>query len=323
MYRVLRFFLFLLDPESVHNSLRIVKLVFPILRFMRPSFPKSLARVVDGVVFPSPIGVAAGFDKNGELLPIFPWLGFGFVEIGTVTLFPQRGKPRPRILRYPRYRSLQNWMGFPSAGANKVVENLKSYSSPIPIGVNIGTNWDRPKKELFLEHRILVNKFKGIADFFVINFSSPNTRGLRDLLEDLNFLVELFKVVKDSTYKPVYLKISPDMKDDALREVVEVVLSSSCNGIVATNTTSKTWLIPEAPARGGLSGRVLRSMSLRSLELVNRYIHNRKTVVSVGGIEDAEDVKSRLEKGAQLCELFTSIVYEGPSVGRKIIRGLL
>lgn len=336
MYKsILRKILFKLSAEQAHNfSFGFLKVVFqlPMVKSMfygafNVNHP-SLEREVFGIKFKNPVGLAAGFDKNAKLFNEFSFMGFGFVEIGTVTPKPQVGNPKPRLFRLPEDHGLINRMGFNNDGVKKIVRRLKNRYSTVIIGGNIGKNKVTPNENALDDYLILLNELYGVVDYFTVNVSSPNTPGLRELQEK-EPLTKLLRALKAEAAtkpvnKPILLKIAPDLTDSQLDDIIEIVSETKVDGIIATNTTidrselktPKTEV--EEIGAGGLSGKPLAS---RSTEVI-RYIYQKSNgsipIVGVGGIHSAEDAIEKLEAGASLVQLYTGFVYEGPGLVKKI-----
>ncbi|MGQ9510499.1 MAG: quinone-dependent dihydroorotate dehydrogenase [Thermaceae bacterium] len=327
MYRLL----FRLEAELAH-TLALDLLSFwsgcgPLLEV-----PGHLLRVEDprlrvealGLSFPNPLGLAAGMDKDARALGAWWALGFGFVEVGTLTPKPQEGNPRPRLFRLLEDEALINRMGFNNQGVERARTRLEAFRArglPLVLGVNIGKNRDTPLEKAVEDYREALRASEPLGDYFVLNVSSPNTPGLRALQEG-PFLDELLSEAK--TEKPLLLKIAPDLTPGALDGILRLVEKHRLRGLVAVNTTlSREGLkSPWAKEEGGLSGRPL---GRRSLDLL-RYIRAAKPgleVVSVGGIFSAEDVWERLLAGAALVQVYTGLVYQGPLFPRRILQGLL
>lgn len=280
-----------------------------------------------GITFPTPIGLAAGFDKNALAVPSWAALGFGFIEIGSVTAQPQPGNPRPRMFRLPSDRAVINRMGFNNDGAEVVAARLARWRRlgvPVPLGVNVGKSKVVPLAEARDDYSAALAWVWPYADYLVLNVSSPNTPGLRELQEAsrLDELLELIAELRaEHGRKPVLLKLGPDLSDAQLDAVVSTCEQRGIEGLIATNTTlSRRGLRPVPAEAGGLSGRPLRA---RSLEVL-RYLRSRTElpIVSVGGVETVSDVVERLRAGASLLQLYTAYIYHGPGLLRALGRGL-
>ncbi len=342
MYLLLRKFLFYYDPESVHHKvMALMNFAYriPLVRYgMKKHYantPPSLRRTVWGIDFPNPVGLAGGFDKNAEYSDALSCLGFGFVEIGTVTPKPQAGNPQPRLFRLPADKALLNRMGFNNKGAAFAADRLKKRKERIIIGGNIGKNKDTPNSDAVGDYEKCFHTLYDQVDFFIVNVSSPNTPGLRELQDKepltalLNHLMRLGKEkAAGGTPKPILLKIAPDLEDSQLDDIIYIVGATGIHGLVAANTTiSRVGLATPADevaalGAGGISGAPVRQ---RSTEIV-RYIHQKTSgripIIACGGIFTAEDAQEKLDAGAVLVQLYTGFVYEGPGVVKRICGGL-
>jgi len=329
-YQSIREWIFKLDPENAHNIVEFISKSIGDISFFQDYLKKHfviddqrLKQKLFDTEFPNPVGLGAGFDKNALMIKSFESLGFGFVEVGTVTPVAQVGNPKPRLFRYPKYESVQNAMGFNNDGSKKIKERVKKlYPCKIPIAVNIGKNKTTPEDEAIEDYKSLMNTFKDICDFMVINISSPNTPGLRDLQNE-NFIKELFKEAKEITSKPILLKIAPDMQKDKALMLCESAVQNGANGIIATNTTMDYSLIKEAKDFGGLSGKVLKEKSFELFEHLAKNLYGKTTLISVGGIDDANEAFKRLKAGASLVEIYTALIFKGPSLAKEINEGIL
>jgi dihydroorotate dehydrogenase len=325
--------LFAVDPESAHY-LAIAALRGLARLPWHPPSDTRLAREVFGIRFPNPIGLAAGFDKNALVLPAWEKLGFGFVEAGTITAAGQPGNPRPRIFRIPGQGALINRMGFNNDGAEAVAARLALLKGSnrwpcVPIGMNIGKTKVTPIEEAAGDYLFSFEKLFPFADYFVLNVSSPNTPGLRELQEGAA-LDQLLGAIQRRNrelsptprLRPVLLKIAPDLEFPQIEEIIAVLLRHGLAGIVATNTTLDHCAIPEGPRReGGLSGPPLRR---RSTEIV-RFIAGLTTdlpIIAVGGIHDAASAMEKFDAGAALVQIYTGFIYEGPGLIREIASAL-
>lgn len=339
MYSFIKKILFLFSPESVHHfAMRSLKF-FRRLPFgekmLRSCFAiqhSTLRKNVFGLDFPNPIGLAAGFDKDARYLHELACLGFGFVEIGTVTPLPQPGNEKPRLFRLPKDRALINRMGFNNEGATAAAARLKNRPPGLIIGGNIGKNKITPNEDAASDYEKGFEALFDVVDYFVVNVSSPNTPNLRALQEKepLKELLNRLQALnsKKSAPKPILLKIAPDLSEDQLNDILEIVQETKLAGIVATNTTtSREGLVSPSPeieqaGVGGLSGKPLQQ---RSTEVI-RYIHERSEgtipIIAVGGIFTAGDALEKLEAGASLVQVYTGFIYEGPGIARKICKRL-
>ena len=319
-----------LPPESAHRcaivALRAAQASAAgrsILRRHAPSSDSRLEQTLRGLRFPNPVGLAAGFDKDGEIVGAASELGFGWVEVGTVTPRPQRGNPRPRLFRHRRERSLENCMGFNNAGCESLRGRLhRVYPATVPLGVNLGKNKDTPNEEAIQDYLALIEKLDGCCDYFVVNVSSPNTPGLRDL-QDRRFLDRLFVAATGMTDAPVLVKLSPDLVPGAAVDLVATAVSAGAAGAILTNTTAEYALLPNARRIGGLSGTVLREKSFALLDAVARELYGSCLLISVGGIDSGDEAYRRLRAGASLVQLYTAFVYHGPELLRSIASDLI
>ena len=342
-YKVfIRPLLFLLSPEAAHHFVEVVlKTAFriPGIKFIVRSFHQinntKLERTVFGIRFPNPVGLAAGFDKNAKLFDELSALGFGFIEIGTVTPLAQPGNPKPRMFRLKEDEALINRMGFNNDGAKAIAERLRNNHSKIIIGGNIGKNKSTPNEKANEDYEICFRELYDVVDYFVVNVSSPNTPGLRELQEKgplkniLNRLQELnSELTADGKPKPVLLKIAPDLGHEQLDEIIEVVLETKLNGIIATNTTTSrehlhaSSSMLETIGQGGLSGKPLANKSTEVIRYISERAKKRFAIIGSGGIHSAEDALEKLNAGADLVQVYTGFIYEGPGLVKRILRKL-
>ncbi|PLY06102.1 MAG: dihydroorotate dehydrogenase (quinone) [Arcobacter sp.] len=329
-YKTLKKVLFLFQPETAHNLAEIGLRILPKCKLLNNYMvnknfimnPK-LSQVVDGIKFPNPVGLAAGFDKNATMIKSMPALGFGYTEIGTMTPRAQDGNPKPRMFRYPDLNSVQNAMGFNNEGSAKVLTNLrKVYPFSIPVGANIGKNKTTPEEFALQDYKTLIRKFESTSDYLVINISSPNTPNLRDLQNE-KFITELFTMAKDLTTRPIYLKIAPDMEVDVAIELCNTAIKAGASGIIATNTTIDYSLVPNCQDFGGLSGECLTEKSYNLFKEIAKELYGKTTLISVGGIATGEEAYKRLKAGASLVQSYSGMIFEGPSMVRKINEEIL
>lgn len=281
-----------------------------------------LVQNVLGRTYPNPVGLAAGFDKDAERLKDWGYLGFGFVEVGTVTPRPQPGNAKPRLFRMERERSIQNAMGFNNAGGEALLEHLKQfYPMAYPIGVNLGKNRDTPAEKALDEYLDLIRMLEGYCDYFVINLSSPNTPGLRDL-ENADYVHGLIREAAQSTLRPILLKVSPDRPSEETVAIASAAVEAGASGIIATNTTVDYSLSARAKDFGGISGALLREKSRQVLEALAEALFGRTVLVSVGGIDSPEEAWRRVRAGATLVQVYTGLIYEGPCLVGRMNRAL-
>ncbi|MGV0835395.1 quinone-dependent dihydroorotate dehydrogenase [Mycolicibacterium thermoresistibile] len=332
MYRALRRVLFLLPPERIHTGvfalLRLVTAVAPLraalTRWLAPRDPV-LASTVFGVEFPGPVGLAAGFDKDGRGLSTWGAMGFGFAEIGTVTAHPQPGNPQPRMFRLPEDRALLNRMGFNNHGANELAMRLARHRSPVPIAVNIGKTKTTPAQDAVADYAQSAELLGPLAAFLVVNVSSPNTPGLRDL-QAVESLRPILSAVRMATSTPVLVKIAPDLSDADIDDIADLAVELGLAGIVATNTTvSRDGLRTpdvEQLGAGGISGAPVAARSADVLRRLYRRVGDRLVLISVGGIETADDAWDRITSGASLVQGYTGFVYGGGLWAKRLHDGI-
>ncbi|MCJ7467505.1 MAG: quinone-dependent dihydroorotate dehydrogenase [Maribacter sp.] len=342
MYKILiRPLLFLFDAESVHQlTFYLIKALSnlgmaPLLKSVYVKNDPRLERTVFGLKFANPVGLAAGFDKDAKLFNELSNFGFGFVEIGTLTPKPQEGNPKKRLFRLQADEAIINRMGFNNDGVFDAVERLKK-KHKILIGGNIGKNKLTPNDEAIKDYLICFDALFDYVDYFVVNVSSPNTPGLRELqekepltalLKELNKENEKCALASRSKRKPILLKISPDLTNDQLNDIITIVVSTKIAGVIATNTTiERTSLkshLVNTEEKGGLSGKPLAQ---RSTEVI-RYLADKSNkafpIIGVGGILSPEDALDKLNAGADLVQIYTGFIYEGPSLVKRINQALL
>jgi dihydroorotate dehydrogenase len=326
---------FALDPETAHNVMRSVARAAnfaPLSALLARSYRVSDPRLrvsVAGLEFENPIGLAAGFDKNAELLGLWSALGFAHIEVGTVTAQYQPGNPRPRIFRLPADHALINRMGFPSHGADAVAEQLTRARASLkalpPLGINIGKSKAVELDQAIDDYRYSFVKLAPLADYITVNVSSPNTPGLRQL-QDRDRLDQLLKALTEANRlaRPIFLKVAPDLTFPALEEVVQCCVDNRIAGIIATNTTlGRDNLRTSIDQAGGLSGQPLRHRALEVVGFLNSVIQGRLALIGVGGIASVEDVLAMLAAGASMVQVYTGLIYEGPTMIRDTNRGLI
>ena len=342
MYKLLiRPILFLLDPEKVHHlSFTFVKLLSKLgfsglFRSLYLVNDKRLEREVFGIKFKNPVGLAAGFDKNAKLYNELSNFGFGFIEIGTVTPKPQDGNPKKRLFRLKADHAIINRMGFNNLGVYEAVENLKKNHNVI-IGGNIGKNKITPNHLATKDYLICFDALFDHVDYFVVNVSSPNTPGLREL-QDKEPLTALLMALKHENHKyaqnnqviekPILLKIAPDLTNDQLSDIIQIVEDTRISGIIATNTTiAREYLKSDydlVEEKGGLSGKPLSKRSTEVIRFLSEKSNKAFPIIGVGGIHSAEDALEKLEAGADLIQLWTGFVYEGPALVKRINKAIL
>ena len=345
MYQLLKPILFKFNPEKVHyfvtRNLKRFNL-FPggaaLSRAVWAVNDARLERTVFGLRFKNPVGLAAGFDKNGEVIAEMANLGFGFVELGTVTPLPQPGNPKPRMFRLPADAALINRMGFNNLGVDVLAERIAAYrkspaaaKNPVIIGGNIGKNKNTPNEDAVSDYIKCFDRLFDVVDYFVVNVSSPNTPGLRALQEKeplmhiLNTLQQ--RNNKNGISRPILLKIAPDLTNEQLNDIVEIVQQTGIAGVIATNTTISRDGLASAQQvvneTGGLSGKPLTHRSTEVIRYLSQKSNQSFPIIGVGGIHSANDAQEKLEAGASLVQLYTGFIYEGPGLIGRINNALL
>jgi dihydroorotate dehydrogenase len=321
--------LFQMEPETAHHFALSLLSAAPrvpgALAFLRSFAPPPQPRTLFGLQFRNSIGLAAGFDKNGVAIPAWETLGFGFVEIGTVTAKPQPGNPRPRIFRYPEQEALINRLGFNNDGADVIAERLQhlresALAPSIPIGVNLGKSKVTPLEEAATDYLYSFRRLAPVADYIVLNVSSPNTQGLRTLQEH-DALIGLLRIITTANAeltspKPLLLKIAPDLSEEALAEIAAACEKFGLAGIIATNTTLDHSALTSADQAGGLSGTPLRARATA----VIRFLRTQTAlpIIGGGGICDPGSAREKLEAGAQLLQIYSGYIFRGPNLLREI-----
>ena len=341
MYKLLiKPIFFLFSPETIHH------LVFAMVKFwaripLKMRLWKQLfcleddrlKREVFGLTFDNPVGLAAGFDKDAKLYNELAAFGFGFIEIGTLTPKGQSGNQKPRLFRLPHDEALINRMGFNNAGVDEAVERLKKRNTNIIIGGNIGKNKVTPNQEATIDYEISFEALFSYVDYFVVNVSSPNTPGLREL-QDKEPLTKLLMRLQElnaskENRKPILLKIAPDLTDAQLDDIIAIVQDSKIDGVIATNTTIDRSMLTtdqkevEAIGNGGLSGKPVRKRSTEVIRYLSEKSKKAFPIIGVGGIHSAEDAIEKLEAGASLVQLYTGFIYEGPALIKRINKAIL
>ena len=327
--------LFLFDPEWVHHAVfYLLKVIHRIpgmgsmIRALYHIKDQRLERKLFGLTFPNPVGLAAGFDKDAKLYQELSNFGFGFIEIGTLTPKPQPGNPKKRLFRLPEDNGLINRMGFNNQGVVEAIERLKK-NNGVLIGGNIGKNKITPNDEAVSDYVQCFEALFPHVDYFVVNVSSPNTPNLR-ALQDKEPLQHLLQTLKDlnlkrNSPKPILLKIAPDLIDDQLLDIIDIVTTVKIDGVIASNTTlSREGLISSNKSEmGGLSGKPIAERSTEVIRFLHKKSNNAFPIIGVGGIHSSEDAINKLNAGASLIQLYTGFVYEGPGVIKKINKAIL
>ncbi len=335
LYGALRPLIFRLDPETAHNLafwLGARAAAWPNLP--EPDHAPTLSRNAFGLSFPTPLGLAAGLDKGATLLPLWKALGFGHVEIGTVTPRPQAGNPRPRLFRFPEAGLILNRMGFNSEGAEVVAARLRHRPAGLIVGGNLGKNKETPEALALDDYRAAYRLIAPRVDYVALNVSSPNTPGLRNLQapEALKpLLAGMLDVRKELglEHQPLLLKLAPDLAPEDLDAIVEVAVASGISGLIATNTTIDRGVVEEplrglveSKGAGGLSGVPLKPKARDVRRRILATLRGRLPLVACGGLGSAEDVKGALEDGAALAQVYSALIFEGPALVGRIHRGL-
>ena len=327
--------LFLIDPEKVHNiifsSIKIL-FKFPLVKFLVSKFyiidDSRLEKSLFGIKFKNPVGLAAGFDKNAQLYEELTSFGFGFIEIGTVTPKPQSGNPKKRLFRLVEDSAIINRMGFNNVGVEEVIKNLKKNKSTL-IGGNIGKNKITPNYLAINDYVTSFNMLFHFVDYFVVNVSSPNTPNLRDLQEKepltklINSLISINR--NKNKPKPILLKIAPDLNNNQLLDIISIVKDTGLDGIIATNTTINRDNLKSLNKNelGGLSGKPLTSRSTEVIKFISKNSNKTIPIIGVGGINSVADALEKFDAGADLIQIYTGFIYEGPNLIRSINKALL
>ncbi|MEO5783655.1 MAG: quinone-dependent dihydroorotate dehydrogenase [Ginsengibacter sp.] len=342
MYKLLRNILFWFDAERVHyfsmNFLKLVCKIGFIKKMISKKFtPGDFPVNAFGVTFKNPVGLGAGFDKNAKYLTELEALGFGFIEIGTVTPLPQKGNDKPRLFRLPKDKALINRMGFNNEGAKIIAERLRKFRIQnsefrIIIGGNIGKNKVTPNEDAWKDYEICFLSLFDWVDYFVVNVSSPNTPGLRELQEKeslrkiLTHLQNLNNTIQNP--KPILLKISPDLNEEELNDVIDLSLEIKLDGIIAANTTISRQKLQTANNKiqtigaGGLSGMPLKEKSTEIIKYISNKTNKQLPIIASGGIFAGNDAKEKINEGAVLVQVWTGFIYEGPAIVKNICKHL-
>ncbi len=341
MYKsLIRPIFFLFDPEKIHHFtfsalkfLGTIPGVRSIWKSMYHVKNKSLKREFFGITFDNPIGLAAGFDKDARLIDELSCMGFGFIEIGTLTPEGQPGNDKPRLFRLPKDKAVINRMGFNNEGVQPAVTRLKRRKSKVIVGGNIGKNKITPNEDAARDYALAFEALFPLVDYFVVNVSSPNTPNLR-ALQDKEPLTALLQNLKErnaskSKSKPILLKIAPDLSDEQLKDIVEITKEVSLDGLIATNTTISREGLKTSAKRiekigaGGLSGAPVRKQSTHVIKFLRTHLGPDFPIIAVGGIMNADDAMEKFDAGASLVQLYTGFIYEGPSIVKQINKKLL
>ncbi|MGJ8693896.1 MAG: quinone-dependent dihydroorotate dehydrogenase [Thalassotalea sp.] len=335
MYPLIRKFLFQFDPETIHEkTIHTLKSVgsTPFNWLYKARVPQKPVKVM-GITFPNPVGLAAGLDKNGECINAFDGMGFGFVEIGTVTPKPQPGNEKPRIFRLPEANAVINRMGFNNKGVDYLIEQVRKAKFKGVLGINIGKNKDTPEENAKDDYLICMRKVYDYASYITINISSPNTPGLRSLQygDTLNELLAALKAeqkvlaVKYNKYIPLAVKIAPDLTEEEVNGIAQCLLVNNIDGVIATNTTlarEQVKHLEHGNEMGGLSGQPVREQATEVIRLLSKALAGKMPIIGVGGIDSPEAANEKLAAGASLVQVYTGFIYQGPDLVRNIVKAL-
>jgi dihydroorotate dehydrogenase len=341
LYPLARSVLFRVDAERIHElvlrRLEAAGRSERLTRVLRARYfleHPALSQDLWGIRFPNPVGMAAGFDKNARLVHTLPHLGFGFLEVGTVTSEAQQGNPKPRMFRLPKDKALINRLGFNNDGADAVAARLaKAGPVPVPVGINIGKLRKEPNAEATADYMRTYEKLYPYGDYFVVNVSSPNTPGLREL-QARESMEELVRALKHKNQelaraqggrpRPLLVKVAPDLQPKDLEGMLEVARAERLDGIIATNTTvSRAGLKTPIQQEGGLSGAPLRERATALIRQIHEATDGRTPIIGVGGVFDAQDAWEKIRAGASLVQLYTGFIYGGPATASRINEGLI
>lgn len=332
MYSFVQKFLLNRDPEWSHDA-TIAFLKRSQRNFMSGFYAQKLPdKPVNclGMIFKNPIGLAAGLDKNGECIDAFAAMGFGFIEVGTVTPKPQSGNEKPRLFRLAEHNAIINRMGFNNKGVDYLVDQVKKMKYNGILGINIGKNKTTPDENALDDYLYCLNKVYGFASYITVNISSPNTPGLRNLQygEALDSLLaglkhrQLALEIEHKKYVPILIKIAPDLSDDEVKSIAASLINSKMDGVIATNTTIDREQVkghPHANEAGGLSGEVLTEKSLAMTKILAKALDGKIPIIGVGGISSPHDVKLRIQAGATLVQVYSSFIYQGPPLIKELV----
>jgi dihydroorotate dehydrogenase len=333
-YGLIRPALFTLDPETAHHlTLGGLKAMNRLGLVRSAAAPAACSREVMGIRFPNPVGLAAGLDKNAEYIDALASLGFGFLEIGTVTPRPQPGNPRPRLFRLERAEALINRMGFNNIGVERLVENVSRAAWRGVLGINIGKNFDTPLEHALDDYIACLRKVHALATYVTVNISSPNTKGLRDLQasDQLDALLSGITAEREALAQahgrrvPLALKIAPDLDDGQLETIAKLVTKFHVDAVIATNTTiarNGVETLRHGSETGGLSGTPVKARSTEVVRKLTHALDGAAPVIGVGGIGAAEDAREKIHAGASLVQLYTGLIYKGPALVRECVDAL-
>jgi len=334
MYQLIKPWLFRQDPEKMHELMLGILRKWhrtPLSLFWKQAVPSKPVRVM-GIDFPNSVGLAAGLDKNAECIDAFSQMGFGFIEVGTVTPVAQSGNDKPRLFRLTDDEAIINRMGFNNHGVDELVKNVKASSYKGVLGINIGKNKNTPEEQAIDDYLTCLKKVYPYAGYVTINISSPNTPGLRNLQHgsSLDGLLSSLKEAQlalaeeHNRYVPLVVKIAPDLEDDEVEVMAQSLLKNKMDGVIATNTTlSRDGLEDrQAGEAGGLSGKPLQDRSTKVIELLCKTLQRQIPIIGVGGIDSVESAEAKLKAGASLIQIYTGFIYQGPGLIRSIVNHL-
>ena len=334
-YSAIRNVFFKFDPEAIHElTIKGFKATgaTPFNLLYKQNVPDKPVEVM-GIKFPNPVGLAAGLDKNGECIKAFEAMGFGFVEIGTVTPRPQPGNDKPRIFRLPEANAIINRMGFNNKGVDYLVDQVIKAKFTGILGINIGKNKDTPDENAKDDYIHCMRKVYDFATYITVNISSPNTPGLRSLQygDALNELLSALKAEQNSLaeqygkYVPVAVKIAPDLTEEEVDSIAQCLIANNIDGVIATNTTlarDKVAHLEHGAEQGGLSGAPVKEQSTKVIQLLAKALDNKLPIIGVGGIASAADAQEKIAAGAKLVQVYTGFIYQGPELVKDIVNSL-
>jgi len=335
IYSAIRKLMFQFDPEAMHDlAIKSLKATgnSPIKAIYKQSVADKPVEVM-GIKFPNPVGLAAGLDKNGECIQGFGALGFGFVEVGTVTPRPQPGNDKPRIFRLEEANAIINRMGFNNKGVDYLVDQVRKANFKGVLGINIGKNKDTTEENAKDDYLLCMRKVYAVADYITVNISSPNTPGLRSLqygeaLNELLFALKAEQAIlaeQHNKYIPLAVKIAPDLTAEEIDSIAECLIANGIDAVIATNTTlarDKVAHLPHGNEMGGLSGAPVKEQSTKVIAALSKALGGKLPIIGVGGISSAEDAKEKFSAGASLVQVYTGFIYQGPSLVKDIVDAL-
>lgn len=330
-YDLIKAVLFKLSPENAHHlteyTLRTLNFICPgVLNFFAKEYlvdDESLRQELLGLHFNNPVGLAGGYDKNATMIRPLSALGFGFLEVGTLTPLAQKGNEKPRLFRLIRQESVQNAMGFNNDGKDKIASRLHQiYPFILPLAANIGKNKQTPNAKAIDDYIILIKELENLCDYFIINVSSPNTKGLRDL-QSKKFISNLMKEARKITQKAILLKISPDMSVDEALKLCEEAISEGVSGLIIANTSTDYTLLDNNRTFGGISGKLIQEKSGAFFKELAKVLFGKTLLIASGGIDSADVAYERIKNGANLVQVYTGLIFKGPALVSCINKGLI